>query len=128
MAGGFRSRGLLVLALCATPCVALPAGSHAPTLLNPGSRVAAAAVQREASMLAKPGLRGGAAAAVKVVRDQKSIAMPVISCFFYFLSIALTAPAMPSMANKMINKNGTALEATQGQILNQSPTDATRFW
>ena len=104
MAGGFRSRCLLVLALCATPCVALPAGNHAPALLNPGARVAAAALQRE-------GLRGGAAAVVKVakpaLREQKSITMPVLSCFFYFLSIALTAPAMPSMANKMINKDGT---------------------
>ena len=27
-----------------------------------------------------------------------------------------------------IGRLGTSLEATQGQILRQSPTDATRFW
>mmetsp|Transcript_62887 Transcript_62887/g.144133 ORF Transcript_62887/g.144133 Transcript_62887/m.144133 type:complete len:494 (+) Transcript_62887:46-1527(+) len=119
--GFIRAPWLLALALCATPCViALPVNMLNPTRPGPGSRVAAAALQREASMLANQGLRGGAAA-VKVarpaLREQKSIRMPVISCFFYFLSIALTAPAMPSMANKMINKDGSTRVSPEGVSL-----------
>jgi hypothetical protein len=106
-----RQCTLLAITLCTVPCLfALPIDVRAPVYhMQRRPQGTTTGIDSGTSLCFQAALRGGGATtgtAKSVVKIQNSIRMPVISCFFYFLSIALTAPAMPSMANKMINKDG----------------------